>query len=51
MGTEATNLVISIGDIIYKELCEEVEYYWKDDNVLEYIKEHELEFNKDGSID
>lgn len=46
-----TEFTQGIGRAIYRELCDEIEYYWNDDNVIEYIEEHgAIEFNQDGSL-
>jgi hypothetical protein len=35
---------------IYKKLCAEIEYYWKDENCIQYAKDREFEFTENGKL-
>lgn len=35
---------------LYRKLCAEIEYYWKEENCISAANDHELEFTENGEI-
>lgn len=45
-----TNWYKDFCENLYRKLCAEIEYYWKEENCISAANDHELEFTKNGEI-
>jgi hypothetical protein len=47
---ELLEIFRSLADWYYKKLCYQIEYYWDEDNRLEYCDSNDYEFTESGEV-